>query len=118
METVNILEYASHGTIDLGLDVPELIEEPDFTCKRFLSGTHYNRTKSKKNLEEYVLWRSNSNTIHPEHITKSLDAQKVFMLEKVDKLGGPVIVVVARNHNMYKTPLDETIKLLTYSLDK
>merc|ERR1711977_34920 len=29
METVNILEYASHGTIDLGLDVPELIEEPD-----------------------------------------------------------------------------------------
>ena len=50
-KTLAMLELAAHGTIDLTLDVPEIRDEPEFTCERFLRGFQYNRAKSLKNLE-------------------------------------------------------------------
>ena len=32
------VELLSHGTLDLHEDVPELLEDPVFTCERFLQG--------------------------------------------------------------------------------
>lgn len=116
--TVSKLEYGFHGIVDLNSDVPEFEEDPDFTCQRFLRGFQQNRTKSLKNLQNYMLWRSVSETVEEDHITESLKAKKVFVLAHPDKTGGCCVLVIARHHNMFKTPIEETIKLLTYSLDK
>lgn len=116
--TIAELEYGFHGTVDLRSDTPEMELDPDFTCQRFLRGFRQNRSKSLKNLQSYMLWRSVSEKVELEHITESLKAKKVFVLAAPDKCGGPCVLVVARNHNMFKTPIDETVKLLTYSLDK
>lgn len=75
-------------------------------------------SKSNKNLVDYVSWRSSSSRISEQDIQSSLEDGKVFMLESADTSGGPCVIVVARQHNKHTTPLDETIKLLTFTLDK
>ena len=117
-KTLAMLELAAHGTIDLTLDVPEIRDEPEFTCERFLRGFQYNRAKSLKNLEGYVMWRSNTSKVEEADIKESLRARKVFLLQDRDRRGGPVCVILARNHDRFRTTVEETVKLLTYSLDR
>lgn len=116
--TIAELEYGFHGTVDLTSDAPEMQVEPEFTCQRFLRGFRQNRSKSLKNLQKYMLWRSVSARVQLDEIAESLKARKVFVLAEPDRRGGPCVLIIARNHNMFKTPIDETVKLLTYSLDK
>ena len=116
--TLAMLELAAHGTIDLTLDVPEIRDEPEFTCERFLRGFQYNRAKSLKNLEGYLMWRSNTSKVEEADIEESLRARKVFLLQDRDRRGGPVCVILARNHDRFRTTVEETVKLLTYSLDR
>jgi len=118
-KTISALEYSFHGTVDLESDVPEMQEEDAaFTCERFLKGFSYNRSKSLKNLQGYMLWRCNSERVVEENIVESLKARKVYVLEGRNRMGGPCVLIVARNHDMFKTGSEETVKLLTYSLDK
>ncbi len=119
-KTMSALEYSFHGTVDLESDVPEMQGEEDaaFTCERFLKGFQYNRSKSFKNLQSYVMWRSTSERVREENITESLRAKKVYIMEGSDRNGGPCVLIVAKNHDKFKTGSDETVKLLTYSLDK
>mmetsp|Transcript_10157 Transcript_10157/g.19124 ORF Transcript_10157/g.19124 Transcript_10157/m.19124 type:complete len:319 (+) Transcript_10157:247-1203(+) len=112
------LEYSFHGTVDLSMDVPEMESEPDCTCERFLKGSQWNRSKSMKNITSYIAWRCSSPVVMEEHITESLNAKKVFMLSARDRRGGPVAVIIAKNHDRFKTGAEETIKVLTYTLDK
>ncbi|QDZ17513.1 CRAL-TRIO lipid binding domain-containing protein [Chloropicon primus] len=117
-KTLALLEFAGHGTVDLAADAPEIREEEEFTCQRFLKGFQNNRSKSLKMMQSYILWRSNTDTVRKEDITESLKAEKVLLLKGRDRRGGPTVVIVGRNHDMYKTDVEETVKLLTYCLDK
>ena len=65
-KTLAMLELAAHGTIDLTLDVPEIRDEPEFTCERFLRGFQYNRQVLEE-LEGYVMWRSNTKSRGGRH---------------------------------------------------
>ena len=100
------------------LDVPEMREDMDFTCERFLQGSQHNRKTSFRRLSGYMLWRSNTTTVRDADILESLKARKVFVLRGPNRSGGPIVVIFAKNHDMFKTPVEETVKLLTYSLDK
>jgi hypothetical protein len=91
--TIAELEYGFHGMVDLTSDAPEMQIEPEFTCQRFLRGFRQNRSKSLKNLQKYMLWRSVSARVQLDEIAESLKAGKVFVFAEPDRRGGPCVLV-------------------------
>ena len=71
-------------------------------------------------LLEYYRWRSINPVggIPESSITKSLEADKVFMLGEKDWQQRPVLVVLATRHIVDNQPLDETIRFVQYCTDK
>ncbi|EIE25944.1 CRAL/TRIO domain-containing protein [Coccomyxa subellipsoidea C-169] len=87
---------------------------------RFLRAEKYNVPKAEKRLREHAEWRKVfflNGSISEEEIKNELAAQKVFV-QGCDKFGRGIIILLTARHSKSTRDLDETKRLICYSLEQ
>ena len=81
------------------------------TCiLRFLRGRKYDKERAYRAMLRFFDWRRDNNVdnIDPAYIQREVDSGKISVSDRgrVDKLGRPVVTIIAHKHNMHDRDID------------
>jgi len=114
LEAINAVE---HATLLRGYGLPRVDK---YVLKRFLIARKFDVEKAYEMLMTYIDWRIShpESAVTEEEVQASLRAEKIYVTKHTDKNGHICVVIVVRKHSMREVTIEETKRMILYTLDK